>query len=137
VSGCGIFPRRLTPAVADVPLASATWATASDPISPHPVNPRNFLVRGRQTVLATSGDHYGAVSNRDFDYARYLDALTSDGLDLTRTFHGPTERLPVRWGSAVTRGNNPGRFLGRWARSDTPGARDGSNRDGRLATRLP
>jgi tRNA-2-methylthio-N6-dimethylallyladenosine synthase len=39
-------------------------------------------------VLVTSGEHYGAVLNLDFDYIRYLDALRIDSLNLTRTWAG-------------------------------------------------
>lgn len=45
----------------------------------HPDNQRYFLFRGEPTVLVTSGEHYGAVLNRDFDYVRYLDALGRTG----------------------------------------------------------
>jgi hypothetical protein len=44
--------------------------------------------RGKPTALVTSGEHYGAVLNLDFDYAKYLDTLSADGLNLTRTFSG-------------------------------------------------
>ncbi len=40
------------------------------------------------TVLITSGEHYGAVLNLDFDYVKYLATLATDGLNLTRTFSG-------------------------------------------------
>ena len=39
----------------------------------HPENPHYFLFGGKPTVLITSGEHYGAVLNREFDYKRYLD----------------------------------------------------------------
>ncbi len=32
-------------------------------------------------MLITSGEHYGAVLNADFDYVKYLDALAQDGLN--------------------------------------------------------
>src|SRR5438093_3416671 len=54
----------------------------------HPRNPHYFLFRGKPTILITSGEHYGAVLNLDFDFVRYLDALQADGLNLTRTFSG-------------------------------------------------
>ena len=50
-------------------------------LSLHPENPHYFLFRGKPTVLITSGEHYGAVLNQDFDYVRYLDTLKSHGLD--------------------------------------------------------
>jgi len=54
----------------------------------HPENPHYFLWRGRPTVLITSGEHYGAVLNRAFDYEKYLRTLESLGFNLTRTFSG-------------------------------------------------
>src|SRR6266567_8772501 len=62
--------------------------SAKAPLSLHPDNPHYFLFRGKPTVLITSGEHYGAVLNLDFDYRKYLDALAKDGLNLTRTFSG-------------------------------------------------
>ena len=58
------------------------------PIVLHPSNPHYFLWRGKPTVLITSGEHYGAVLNKAFDYRKYLDTLASYGFNLTRTFSG-------------------------------------------------
>src|SRR5207249_3782080 len=47
----------------------------AEPVPPlrlHPDNPHYLLFRGKPTVLITSGEHYGAVLNRAFDYLRYL-----------------------------------------------------------------
>ena len=57
-------------------------ASASEPSELHTSNPHYFLFRGSPTVLITSGEHYGAVLNLDFDYIRYLDELQSNGLNL-------------------------------------------------------
>jgi hypothetical protein len=46
----------------------------------HPQNPRYFLLRGKAVALISSGEHYGAVLNADFDYRRYLSTLEADGL---------------------------------------------------------
>src|SRR5712692_3384280 len=54
----------------------------------HPRNPHYFLFRGKPTVLITSGEHYGAVLNLDFNYVKYLDTLVHDGLNGTRTWSG-------------------------------------------------
>ncbi|MBI2949459.1 MAG: hypothetical protein HYY23_17615, partial [Verrucomicrobia bacterium] len=54
----------------------------------HPENPRYFLFRGRPAILITSGEHYGAVMNLDFDHVRYLDELKAHGFNLTRVFSG-------------------------------------------------
>ncbi len=56
------------------PMLAAAFST---PLALHPENPRYFLFRGKPTVLVTSGEHYGAVLNLDFDYVRYLDALAT------------------------------------------------------------
>jgi hypothetical protein len=58
------------------------------PIALHPANPHYFLYDGKPTILITSGEHYGAVMNPDFDYKTYLKTLQKDGLNLTRTMTG-------------------------------------------------
>ena len=75
-------------------LFVAASAATAQPIRPHPENPRYFLFQGKPTVLVTSGEHYGAVLNRDFDFVRYLDTLRADGLNLTRTFSGTYREVP-------------------------------------------
>src|SRR6187401_1202085 len=59
-----------------------------DALRLHPDNPHYFLFRGKPTVLITSGEHYGAVLNQDFDYLTYLDTLKAEGMNLTRTVPG-------------------------------------------------
>jgi hypothetical protein len=49
-----------------------------EPLCLHPDNPHYFLFRGDPTIIVTSGEHYGAVLNLDFDYVKYLDTLTQD-----------------------------------------------------------
>ena len=99
------------------------------PIRLHPDNPHYFLWRGQPTILITSGEHYGAVLNLDFDYRRYLDELKRHRLNLTRTFSGTYREVP---GSFNITGNPlapaPGRFVCPWARSESPGASDGGNK---------
>lgn len=108
-------------------LAAAVAAPA--PLALHPDNPRYSLFRGKPTVLVTSGEHYGAVLNRDFDYVRYLDALAADGLNLTRTFSGAYREIPGSFGiTDNTLAPLPGRFLAPWARSTTPGESDGGTK---------
>lgn len=57
-------------------------------LSLHPENPHYFLFRGKPTILVTSGEHYGAVINLDFDYLTYLNELQLMGFNLTRLFTG-------------------------------------------------
>jgi hypothetical protein len=98
----------------------------------HPENPRYFLFRGKPTVLVTSGEHYGAVVNRDFDYVRYLDALAAAGLNLTRLFVGPyvegERSLHFAGYDRNTLAPRPGRLLAPWGRSNAPGYANGGNK---------
>ena len=111
-----------------VALAWPQQATAepNKPICLHPDNPHYFLFRGKPAVLITSGEHYGAVLNLDFDYRRYLDELQARGLNLTRTFSGTYREIPGSFTIIEnTLGPMPGRYACPWARSKTPGAADG------------
>ena len=54
-------------------LALSCAVAQAKPLALHPDNPHYFLWRGKPTVLITSGEHYGAVLNLDFDYVPYLD----------------------------------------------------------------
>ena len=92
----------------------------------HPDNPRYFLFRGKPTVVITSGEHYGAVLNLDFDYRRYFDALKADGLNGTRIFSGTYVETGGNFGIAAnTLDPATGRFISPWARSTTDGYADG------------
>jgi hypothetical protein len=107
-------------------LAALTPARAADPLALHPKHPRYLTFRGKAAILVGSGEHYGAVVNRDFDYRKYLDTLAADGLDLTRLFVGTYYEKPGDFGiEANTLAPAPGRALVPWARSDTAGAADG------------
>lgn len=91
----------------------------SAPISLHPDNPHYFLWRDKPTVLITSGEHYGAVLNLDFDYGRYFKALQKDGLNLTRTFSGSYVELPHNFDiTDNTLAPEESRYITPWARSE-------------------
>ncbi len=110
-------------------LALAAPAGAAEPLRLHPDNPHYFLFRGKPTVLITSGEHYGAVLNRDFDYRRYLDELKARGFNLTRTFSGVYQEVPGSFNiTDNTLAPARGKFLCPWARSTTAGAGDGRAR---------
>jgi hypothetical protein len=104
-------------------------SSESSPISLHPENPHYLLFRNRPTVLITSGEHYGAVLNLDFEYIKYLDELKARGFNLTRTFSGSYHELPNSFG-IVDNTLAPAAewFIGPWPRSDKPGAGDGRNK---------
>jgi hypothetical protein len=92
------------------------------PINLNPDNPRYFFFRGKPAVLITSGEHYGAVLNADFDYIPYLDELHVRGFNLTRTFTGVYCEDPASFGiENNTLAPARGRFICPWKRSGTEG----------------
>src|SRR5271169_1012811 len=124
------FIALLVPTGRAVPQASAPQSAKSQPIRLHPGNPHYFLFRGKAVALITSGEHYGAVLNQDFDYHRYLAALEADGLNYTRLFTGSYVEVPAKSFGILHNdlAPEPGRFLAPWARSDTPGYAGGGNK---------
>ncbi|MBI1386847.1 MAG: hypothetical protein GC154_00175 [bacterium] len=108
-------------------IAPAVYS--GEPIRLHPDNPHYFLYQNQPTVLVTSGEHYGAVLNLDFDYERYLDAMQADGMNLTRVFSGVYCEKPGEFKiEKNTLAPYPLRFLSPWARSSEPGYAVGGNK---------
>ena len=102
---------------------------AAEPIAPYPENPRYFVFREKAAFLITSGEHYGAVLNQDFDFVPYLDELQACRFNLTRLFSGTYREVPGSFQiQANTLAPGPGRYLAPWARSKQPGAVDGGNK---------
>ncbi len=88
----------------------------------HPDNPHYFQWRGQPTILVTSGEHYGALLNLDFDYEKYFSELQRHGLNHTRTFSGVyREDANAFQITANTLAPLPNRYACPWARSDQPG----------------
>lgn len=112
------------------PQTRTTQSSKSQSIRLHPANPHYFLFRGKAVALVTSGEHYGAVLNRDFDYRRYLDTLQAEGLNYTRLFGGSYVEVPAKSFGILHNdlAPDPGRFLAPWARSDAPGYAGGGNK---------
>ena len=100
------------------------------PISLHEENSHYFMFRGKSTILITSGEHYGAVLNLDFNYTDYLDELQSNGLNCTRLFAGPYVEFPGWFNYTSDQPLSPahGRFICPWARSSEPGYINGGNK---------
>jgi hypothetical protein len=95
----------------------------------HPDNPKRFLFRGKPAVLVTSGEHYGAVLNLDFDYRSYLEELAEHGLNHTRVFSGVYRELTGSFGiTNNTLSPAAGRWACPWARTDVVGAADGGSK---------
>lgn len=103
-------------------------AQSRPPLALHPQNAHYFLFRGQPTILITSGEHYGAVVNLDFDYIKYLDTLAADNLNLTRVFLAYREQPGAFNIASNTLAPKQERFLAPWARSQTPGYFDGGNK---------
>jgi hypothetical protein len=113
-----------------IPQANASQSSKPRSIRLHPANPHYFLFRGKAVALVSSGEHYGAVMNRDFDYRRYLDTLQAEGLNYTRLFGGSYVEVPAKSFGILHNdlAPEPGRFLAPWARSDTLGYAGGGNK---------
>lgn len=111
-------------------IAGTTIAPAAhDPIALHSENPHYFLWRKKPTVLITSGEHYGAVINTDFNFSRYLQALAAQRMNMTRTFVGsyvePAGAFNITSNTLAPR---TGKFIAPWARSNEPGYPNGGNK---------
>jgi hypothetical protein len=101
----------------------------AEPLRLHPQNPHYFLFRGKPAVLVTSGEHYGAVLNRDFKYEVYLDTLARDGLNLTRLFVGSYFEKSGDFGIRYnTLAPAAGRALTPWARGTVDGYAGGGKK---------
>jgi hypothetical protein len=116
-----------------VMIAGSAWAQTAQkegPIRLHPQNPHYFLYRGKAVALVTSGEHYGAVFNGDFDFRRYLDALAAAGMNYTRLFGGSYVEVPGKSFGILRNDLAPasGRFVAPWARSGAAGYAGGGNK---------
>ncbi len=116
----------LLPLLAGCGSAPAPEVRSVAPLRLHPDNPHYFEYERRPTVLITSGEHYGALLNTDFDYVAYLAELESRGLNHTRIFAGTYREVSGDFRiSSNTLAPTPEAFICPWPRSDTPGAADG------------
>ncbi len=103
--------------------------SSAEPLRLHPENPHYFLYHDQPTIILTSGEHYGAVLNLDFNYTRYLDELAAKKLNGTRTFSGayvePLGAFNIAQNTLAPLAN---RFICPWARSTVPGYPNGGNK---------
>jgi hypothetical protein len=110
-------------------LGPAGLVFGAEPIKLHPENPHYLLWRGKSTVLITSGEHYGAVLNADFNYKKYLQTLQSHGFNLTRTFSGaycePVGAFKIENNTLAPAKE---RFICPWPRSNTAGYANAGNK---------
>lgn len=104
-------------------------AQQTAPISLDPVNSHYLLFRGKPVFLLGSTEHYGSVLNGDFDYAKYLQTIQRQGMNVTRTFSGTyVEPDGVFNISRNTLDPAAGKLIAPWARSQTPGYVNGGNK---------
>jgi hypothetical protein len=120
------WPAALSLALFSLSLQARAAEAQQTPIALHPQNPHYFFWREQPTILITSGEHYGALLNRNFDYYAYFGELQEHGLNHTRVFSGVYREVPGSFG--IT--DNPlapaaGQYVGPWMRSDQPGNFDG------------
>ena len=99
-----------------------TVSCRNSPVKVCPDNPHYLFYKEKPLVLITSDHHYGAIIDMDFDYVKYLEYLSGNGMNLTRIYPGgmfePTDKyLP---GNPL--GPRQGRQLLPWAKSDQTGA---------------
>lgn len=111
-------------------VATLSLAAIATPIRLHPKNPHYFLLDGKAVALITSGEHYGAVINPDFDYRRYLATLEANGMNYTRLFGGSYLEVPSKSFGILRNTLAPanGRYLAPWARSNVSGYAGGGNK---------
>jgi hypothetical protein len=99
---------------------SGSLLAQKKPIGLNEKNPHYFTYQGKPILLITSGEHYGAVMNPDFDYNIYLETLQKDGLNLTRTMTGgyfePAGAFNI---ASNTLGPDPAKYLCPWERIGT------------------
>jgi hypothetical protein len=78
-------------------------ARGAAPLSLYPENPHYFLFRGKPEVIITSGEHYGAVLNLDFDYNQF-----------TGVYFEPPGAFNISENSMAPAN---GRYIGPWPRT--------------------
>lgn len=109
-------------------LSTRSRAESIQPFSVHPANPHCFIYRDMPIHVIASGEHYGALVDRQFDFVRYFDALARDGMNGTRVFLAYREQPGSFNIDANSLAPPVERFLCPWRRSDQPGYFDGGNR---------
>eukprot|EP00035_Acanthoeca_spectabilis_P008946 m.160568 g.160568 ORF g.160568 m.160568 type:complete len:492 (+) comp14558_c0_seq1:112-1587(+) len=95
---------------------------------------RYFNFRGKATALISSGEHYGALINRQFDFESYFVSLERRNFTLTEAFVGtyvepdsdadPTGQYPLQNPLSPLNGS----FISPWARSSVPAGPKGGNK---------
>ena len=96
----------------------------SQPIQINPVNQHYFLYRGEPLFLITSDQHYGAVTNLDFDYTVFLDTLAANGMNFTRIYPGAYIERDGEYMPDNNLGARNGRQILPWVKTTVSGAHE-------------
>ncbi len=111
------------------PERTAAEPSTFAPLALLPENPRYFQFRGKPSLLLTSGEHYGALLNADFDFETYFATLAADGFNLTRVFSGvycePEGAFKI---ARNTLAPVAGKLVAPFLRTDVPGYANGGNK---------
>ena len=91
-------------------------------------NPHYFDYKGKPTILIASGEHYGAVINKAFDYKKYLKTLHKIGLNHTRIFLGDYVEKDSAFCINKNTLNPKANLITPWKRSTTKGYVLGGNK---------
>ncbi len=103
-------------------LMFVVLACTSSPVSVCKTNPHYFFFKNKPLVFVTSDHHYGAVIDQDFDYKKFLDYLSENGMNLTRIYPGAMLEKPDKYHIGNPLGPLPGRQILPWAKSTQTGA---------------
>lgn len=97
-------------------------ACNNSPVTICKTNPHYFSYNDKPLVLITSDHHYGAIIDLDFDYVKFLDYLSANGMNLTRIYPGGMFEAPNKYLKGNPLGPLPGRQILPWTKSDQTGA---------------
>ena len=96
----------------------------SIPINVYAENPHYFFYREKPVFLITSDQHYGAVTNMDFDYITFLDTLAAYGMNFTRIYPGAYIEKDGEYMQDNNLGSRNGHQILPWAKTSLPGAHE-------------
>lgn len=97
---------------------------SAGPICTHPGNPHYFFYMSEPILLITSDQHYGAVTNLDFDYITFLDTLASYGMNFTRIYPGAYIEKDGEYIKDNNLGARNGRQILPWIKTSVTGAHE-------------
>jgi hypothetical protein len=99
-----------------------TVACKNQPVNVFKANPHYFYYKNKPLVLITSDHHYGAVIDLDFNYEKFLDYLSVNGMNLTRIYPGGMFESPDKYHHGNPLGPLPGKQILPWKKSNQSGA---------------